>query len=128
MDAKQLVGICRVLRDDAQLQFNILVSISGCDYAKEAANFGIVYHLISTVHKHRFTIRVDVPKANAEVDTVDTIWPAANWHERETAEFYGINFKGSSDLRKLLLADDWVGYPMRKDYVYPTEYHGISCV
>ncbi len=128
VDAKDIVGLCKVLRDDPQLRFDWLVSIAGCDYAKEAKSFGIVYHLLSTVHKHRFTVRTDVPKEKPEIDTIELIWPAANWHERETYDFYGIIFKGHSDLRRILLGDDWVGWPMRKDYVYPTEYHGISCV
>lgn len=128
VEAKHIVPICKALRDDAQLRFEMLISISGCDYDKAAPNFSVVYHLISMTNKMRLTVRADIPKAKPEIDTVELIWPAANWHERETYDFYGIVFTGHSDLRRILLADDWAGWPMRKDYVYPTEYHGISCV
>ena len=128
VDPGQILPLCRLLRDDPHLQFDLLISISGCDYSKQCGSFGLIYHILSTVHKHRFTVRADVPKSTPEIDTVESIWSAANWPERETYDFYGIVFRGHSDLRRILLGDDWVGWPMRKDYVFPTEYHGISCV
>jgi NADH-quinone oxidoreductase subunit C len=130
------------LRDDSRLRFDLLNCISGVDYletdAKKVAKAGfephleVVYHISSFAHKHRFVVKLILPrwKDNVEgqlpeVPTVSHIWAAADWHERETYDMYGILFTGHPDLRRILLAEDWEGYPLRKDYEYPLEYHGI---
>ncbi len=92
----------------------------------------VVYHLCSIVRKHRFVVKVllprwkdDRPGELPEVPSVAAIWPAADWHEREVFDLSGVMFTGHPDLRRILLADDWVGHPLRKDYEFPLEYHGI---
>lgn len=142
VDAADIVEVCRFLRDDPRLQFDMLNCISGVDYCEpdpaKAAKAGfephleVVYHLSSFVKRHRFVVKVILPrwKDNVEgqlpeVPSVTSIWPAADWHERETYDLVGIRFVGHPDLRRILLAEDWEGHPLRKDYIYPLEYHGI---
>ena len=142
VDAKDLVEVCRFLRDDPALLFDFLHNISGVDYfepdPKKAPKAGfephmeVVYHFSSIAHKHRFVLKVMLPRWKGdkagelpEVPTVSDIWPAANWHEREVFDLSGVMFTSHPDLHRILLADDWVGHPLRKDYEFPLEYHGI---
>ena len=144
VDVGRLVEVCQFLRDEPRLRFDILNCISGVDYletdAKKAPKAGfdphleIVYHLSSFEHRHRFVLKLnlprwkgDVPGQLPEVPTVSHLWGTADWHERETFDLMGIQFTGHPDLRRILLAEDWEGYPLRKDYEFPLEYHGIRC-
>ena len=81
--------------------------------------------LYSTTAEHGFAVKVYTDRANPHIASVMDIWPAADWHEREAFDMMGIIFDGHGDLRRILLPEDWVGYPLRKDYVFPREYHGI---
>lgn len=140
--AADLFALCRCLRDDSRLRFDILNCISGVDYLepdpKKVAKAGfephteVVYHLSSFTHRHRLVVKVilprwkdDKPGQLPEVPSVVSLWPAADWHEREVYDLSGIWFTGHPDLTRILLADDWVGHPLRKDYEFPLEYHGI---
>jgi NADH-quinone oxidoreductase subunit C len=133
---------CHFLRDDSRLKFEILSCISGIDYLeldpKKVSKAGfephveVVYHLQSFTHHHRFTVKVSLPRWKndkpgelPEVPSVTSIWPAADWHEREVYDLSGIRFNGHPDLRRILLSEDWIGHPLRKDYEFPLEYHGI---
>lgn len=137
-----LLDVCRFVRDDPRLRFEILNCISGVDYCepdpKKAAKAGfephveVVYHLSSFTHRHRLVIKVLLPRwkdGNAgqipEVPSVTSVWAAADWHEREVYDLSGVWFNGHPDLRRILLSEDWVGHPLRKDYEFPLEYHGI---
>jgi NADH-quinone oxidoreductase subunit C len=75
-----------------------------------------VYNLFSIKHRHRIRLKALVPENDASIESVVSIWIGANWHERETCDMYGIVFKGHPDLRRILMPDDWEGYPQRKDY------------
>ena len=142
VDAGDIVEVCRFLRDDPRLQFDMLNCISGVDYCEpdpaKAAKAGfephleVVYHMSSFVKRHRFVVKVILPRWKdniegqlPEVPSVTSVWPAADWHERETYDLVGIRFIGHPDLRRILLAEDWEGHPLRKDYIFPLEYHGI---
>jgi NADH-quinone oxidoreductase subunit C len=142
VDPVDLVEVCRFLRDDPRLKFELLNCVSGVDYLepdpKKVAKAGfephleVVYHLQSFTHKHRFVVKLvlprwqgDTPGSLPAVPSVTSIWAAANWHERETYDLVGVNFVGHPELTRILLADDWVGHPLRKDYEFPLEYHGI---
>jgi NADH-quinone oxidoreductase subunit C len=142
VDAADLMAVCHFLRDDARLRFDMLNSISGVDYLepdpKKAPKAGfdphteVVYHLSSLPHRHRFVLKVMLPrwkddKAGAlpEVPSVTSLWATADWHEREVYDLSGIWFTGHPDLTRILLSEDWVGHPLRKDYEFPLEYHGI---
>ena len=85
----------------------------------------VVYHLYSYRHDHLFVLKVLLPRDDAAVPTVENVWAVANWHEREAYDMFGIVFEGHSDLRRILLPDDWVGHPLRKDWVDPEFYNGM---
>jgi NADH-quinone oxidoreductase subunit C len=80
------------------------------------ARFTVVYHFYSTAHKHRLRLVVPVPEADAEVDTLCSLWPAADWLEREVWDMFGIRFRGHPDLRRILMYQEFEGHPLRKDY------------
>lgn len=109
--------------------FTMLMSLHATDDSVEAEDF-TVDALAMTVEDgpRRVCLRTRVSKAGGSLATLAGVWRAADWHERETYDFYGIFFEGHPDLRRILLPDDWEGHPLRKDYVFPDEYHGISGV
>jgi NADH-quinone oxidoreductase subunit C len=113
--AEDLVPVCTFLRDDPECAFAMLAWISGVDRLPRVPRFEVVYNLLSLTHNARFTLKVRVPEEQPKVPTVVGVWPTANWHERETYDFYGVTFTGHPDLTRILLPEDWVGWPLRKD-------------
>ena len=120
-----IVEVCTRLRDDPEFRFEILSDLTALDLPKEN-RLQVVYHLYSYTHKCQAVLKVNLPREDARVATVEGVWKAANWFEREVFDLFGITFEGHSDLRRILLPEDWVGYPLRKDYVEQEEYDGIS--
>ena len=137
-----IVDVGTFLKGDDRLRFDHLNNLSGVDYCepdpKKAAKFGhephieVVYHLSSIELKHRVTIKVMLPRWKddqdgtlPEVPSVAGVWAIADWHERETYDLVGIRFLDHPNLRRILCPEDWVGHPLRKDYEFPLEYHGI---
>jgi NADH-quinone oxidoreductase subunit C len=117
--------VAEFLRSDPTLQFDWLANLSGVDYVADN-QFCVVYDLYSFDLKHVFAVKVYAPRSDvAHFPSVADLWPAADWHEREAYDMYGMVFDGHPDLRRILMADDWEGFPLRKDYVFPREYHGI---
>ena len=112
--ADRLVEVCTFLRDDPGLEFTLLSWTGGVDLLPRDPRFEVVYHLLSITHNRRFVLKVQVPEGDPHVPTVTGVWPTANWHERETFDFYGIVFDGHPDLRRILLPDDWEGHPLLK--------------
>jgi NADH-quinone oxidoreductase subunit C len=112
------------MKTDPDLAFDWLACLSGVDYVADD-RLGVVVDLWSTTHQHRFAVKILLPRGDARVPSVADLWPAANWHEREAFDLLGIRFEGHPDLRRILLADDWHGHPLRKDYVFPREVNGI---
>lgn len=145
VDPAKLVEVATFLRDDSRLKFEILNDISGVDYLeidpKKAAKAGfdphieVVYHLSSfSFPGRRFTVKLVLPRWKdgvvgqlPEVPTLYNVWRTADWQEREVFDLIGVKFLGHPDLTRILLNDDWVGHPLRKDYEFPLEYHGIRC-
>ena len=123
--AADIVEVCRFLRDDAELQFAVLSDLTALDWPKEE-NLQVVYHLFSYSENHQIVLKVDLPRDNPKVATMENVWKVANWFEREVYDLFGVIFEGHSDLRRIMLPEDWVGYPLRKDYVEQEEYDGIS--
>ncbi len=119
-----LFNLCGVLRDDPDLRFEALSSLTGVDYRADG-QIEVVYHLFSYTHRHMVVIKVRTSRDAPVLPSVESIWPAANWHEREVFDLLGVDFTGHPDLRRILMPEDWVGYPLRKDFVEPEEYHGI---
>jgi NADH-quinone oxidoreductase subunit C len=111
---------------DPALAFDNLMCLSAVDYPKETPpRLEVVYHLFSYRHLHTFALKVQVPRENPAVPTVEGVWGVANWHEREAWDLFGIVFTGHSDMRRILLPDDWQGYPLRKDWQDPEYYNGL---
>jgi len=140
--AEGLPEIGRYLRDDATTRLDMLHCITGVDYfepdPKKAPkvtwqpHVELIYHLSSLVHRHRLVLKVMLPRWKdgceglpPEVPSVSHVWETANWHEREVFDLFGVRFLGHPDPRRILLPEDWVGHPLRKDYQMPREYHGI---
>lgn len=115
--------IARFLRDDERLLFDHLVFITALD---EEEKMKVLWCLFSYIYKHYIILKAEVSRDNPEVESVSDIWATAEWHERETYDFFGIVFKGNKDLRRILLPDDWEGYPLRKDYIPPDFYHDMD--
>jgi NADH-quinone oxidoreductase subunit C len=127
VEPDKLVDFLFVCRDDERLHFELLVDISATDPAVDDENFWVGVQLLSVKHRHRLAIKCVLPKEKPELPSTVPAYRAAQFHERECAEMFGITFVGNPDPRHILLPDDWVGFPLRKDYEFPKEYHGISC-
>ncbi|MFT5288804.1 MAG: NADH-quinone oxidoreductase subunit C [Planctomycetota bacterium] len=127
VDAQKLAAFLEVCRDDEQLGFEMVADLTATDPDKDGPDLWVNVQLISIAHKHRLAIKCLLPKDNAAMPTSVPVHRTCQWHERECAEMFGITFTGHPDPRNILLPDDWVGYPLRKDFEFPEEYHGISC-
>jgi NADH-quinone oxidoreductase subunit C len=103
------------LRDDADLRMDYLSFVSVTDWLDRME---CVYHLWSTTHNHEILVKCPVDRAEPRVPSVSDLWSAANWHEREYYDLFGVIFEGHPDLRRIMMTDDWKGHPLRKDYVY----------
>ncbi|RMF85928.1 MAG: NADH-quinone oxidoreductase subunit C [Nitrospinota bacterium] len=117
-----IAEVAQFLRDDEALRFDALMCLSGVDYKDD---LGVVYHLNSTVFRHKITLKVDLPRDNPVLPSVAHVWRTADWHEREAYDLFGIVFENHPDLRRILLPDDWEGHPLRKDYVVQEYWHGM---
>lgn len=120
-----IVEVCRFLRDEPDLKFEVLSDLTALDFPKQE-KLQVVYHLYSYTFRHQIVLKVDLPREAPRLSTMEGVWKAANWFEREVFDLFGVVFEGHSDLRRILLPEDWVGYPLRKDYVEQEEYDGIS--
>lgn len=142
VDVENLVEVCRFLKHDEALAFDLLHDISGVDYlepdAKKAPKAGfdphleVVYHLQSFKHAHRLTLKLLLPRWKndqkgqlPEAPSLTNLYGSADWHEREVFDLLGVHFVGHPSLTRILLSEDWEGHPLRKDYEFPLEYHGI---
>jgi NADH-quinone oxidoreductase subunit C len=119
-----LVEVARFCRDDARLTMDSLTLISGVD-RPAAETIEVIYHLDSYQRPAIIVLKVTVPRAEPVVPTLCELWPSADWMERETYDMLGVIFDGHPNLRRILCAEDWEGYPLRKDYVTPAYYHGV---
>jgi NADH-quinone oxidoreductase subunit C len=120
-----IVDVCTYLKAEPALAFDCLSNLSGVDYPKRN-EIEVVFHLVSYRLRHACVLKVSVPRDNPSMPTVAGVWRTAIWQEREIFDLLGVVFDGHPDLRRILLPEDWVGHPLRKDFVEPTEYHGIS--
>ena len=119
-----LVDVCRFLRDEPGLEYDCLSNQSGVDYPKRG-EIEVVCHLYSYVHFHTVVVKVSTSRDDAKLPTLEGVWKTANWMEREIYDLLGVHFDGHTDLRRILMPEDWVGHPLRKDFVEPEDYHGI---
>ncbi len=115
VEKSALPAICNFLKTEQSLRMNYIVDVVGVDYHPRRPRFEVVYHLYSITHRHRLRIKVRVAEGET-VPSVTSIWPGADWPEREAYDMYGIVFENHPDLKRIYLAHDWEGYPLRKDY------------
>ena len=127
---EQLASLCRLLRDDPSLRFELCASVSGVDYGADVPQrLHAVYHLMSMTYRRRIRLEVAVDVDDPHVPSVVDVYPTADWHERETWDMFGIVFDGHPALTRILMPDDWDGHPQRKDYPLggiPVEYKGAE--
>lgn len=125
---EDLAEVIQTLRDDAFLRFEFCPSVSGVHYPDNAgAELHVVYHLQSMTHNRRLRVETSCPDGDSHVPSVVGTYPAADWHEREAWDMFGIVFDGHPHLTRILMPDDWVGHPQRKDYPLggiPIEFKG----
>ena len=113
----QILSILKFLHDDPLLSLDHLQDLTAVDYIKKKEiRFEVVYNLYSIRHRHKIRLRAQVPENDTKIDSVIPIWSGANWHERECYDMFGITFTGHPDLRRILMPEDWEGFPLRKDY------------
>ena len=128
---ESIVDICRLLRDDPRLRFEHFSGVSGADYLDDPTGRRLhaVYHLLSMTFRRRLRLEVSVSAEDPHIPSVTDVYPGANWHERETWDFFGIIFDGHPALTRIEMPDDWPGHPQRKDYPLggvPVEYKGAQ--
>ena len=138
-DRASVEEIMRFARDDPRLRFDLLSLISTVDYPPQAASadgktpekpgrIEVVYFLDSITHRHRLVLKALLNREEPRIHSVEEVWHAADWHEREAFDLMGVVFEGHHNLIRILCAEDWEGHPLRKDYVIPETYHGIKNV
>ena len=131
IDPARIADVCLELRNNVGTYFDFLSSLTGVDYGTEINRFGVVYHLASIPYKTQLTLKVSAENNRDLNDlpifpTVSNVYKTAEWHERETYDLMGIYFEDHPDLRRILLPDDWEGFPLRKDYKNAEYYKGIK--
>jgi NADH-quinone oxidoreductase subunit C len=127
VDRDELLDSLAWLRDDAELSFGFLSSLTATDWPGTDPRFWVVYDLRSIEHDHRARVKVGLTEGDAHITTVTEVFPTANWHEREVFDFYGIVFDGHPDLTRILLPEGWEGHPLLKTEELGgvnTRYHG----
>jgi NADH-quinone oxidoreductase subunit C len=143
--ADKLVEVCRFLKTEPTLACDFLEDVTATDHLKEN-QIRVVYHLFSYQHRHGIVLKVELDRvlrppasapqpaepassgANPHLPTVEGVWKTAEWLEREVFDLFGVTFDGHSDMRRIMMPDDWVGYPLRKDYQEAGGYLDISNV
>ena len=123
--SERLLDVCNYIKNEPQLNFNLLRCISAIDWPQQA-RIELSYDVLSIQFNHAIAIKVLLDRACPEIDSVSGAWPAADWHEREAFDLMGVTFRNHPDPRRILMPDDWNGYPLRKDYQDLTEYHGLK--
>ncbi|MGR3218758.1 MAG: NADH-quinone oxidoreductase subunit C [Candidatus Anammoxibacter sp.] len=118
VNKESIVEMCKYLRDDNDLRFDYLSDLCGVDKIELNNTFEIVYHLYSLTNNNRVRLKAPISSDDEKpsISTVSSVWPTANWHEREVYDMFGVVFDGHPDLRRILTPDGFKGHPLRKDY------------
>lgn len=135
-----ICDVCRFLKDDARTSFETISNLCGVDYLETNVkkkspvepHLEVVYQLYSYRHRHACALKVRLPRWRADrvgvlpqIPSVASVWAIADWHEREAYDLVGVEFTDHPNLKRILCPEDWEGHPLRKDYEFPVEYHGI---
>lgn len=127
----KLVEACEFLKGDPRLDCDLLSCITAVDLkglkGEKDEGFEMIYHIESTTKLHSVALRLRVSRDQPILPSICHVWATADWHEREAYDLMGVQFTGHPNLTRILCAEDWVGHPLRKDYEFPTHYHGIVC-
>jgi NADH-quinone oxidoreductase subunit C len=126
---ERIAEVCQTMRDDGSLRFELLSSVSGVDYLTDERRLHVIYQLTSMTYRRYVRLECAVPVDNPRVPSVTSVYPTADWQERETYDMFGVIFEGHPNLTRILMPDDWDGYPQRKDYPLggvPVEYKGAE--
>lgn len=107
---------CAILRDDRELQFNFLSDITAVDWYPNEPRFDVVYHLLSIPRLQRVRLKVKLAGGDPALPSITSVWPSANYFEREIYDLFGVRFSGHPNLRRIMMPEDWEGHPLRKDY------------
>lgn len=131
IDAERIAEVCLELRNNLKTYFDFLSCLTGVDYGVEDGRFGVIYHLASIPYNSQLTLKISKTNDRQEDNlpsfpSITSVYRAADWHEREAYDMLGIYFEGHPDLRRLLMPDDWEGFPLRKDYTNAEYYKGIK--
>jgi NADH-quinone oxidoreductase subunit C len=118
VDRDHALEVMKTLRDDPDFAFNMLTDVTAVDWPERQPRFEVIYHLNSLDRHHRLRLKVRIGAADAWVHTAHGFWKSADWLERECFDMFGIQFRGHPDLRRILMYDEFVGHPLRKDYPY----------
>jgi NADH-quinone oxidoreductase subunit C len=124
--ADKLVTVCHELLHEPSFYFDMLSCLTGLDNGPEVGTMEVIYNLYSIPHNRHLMLRVVLSRENPRVDSVCHIWRTAEWHEREAFDMFGIVFNNHPDLRRILMPEDWVGHPLRKDYQHQDTYRNIK--
>lgn len=116
VEPQAIVTATKLLRDDPELEFNFLSMLTAVDYFPQEPRFMVAYRLYSMPNNTSIGLRVPVPGNDPKLPTIESVYPNANWHEREVYDMFGITFEDHSDMRRILMPHDWEGHPLRKDY------------
>lgn len=111
-----LVPLAGFLKEEPTLQYDFLMDLTAVDYFKRKPRFEVVYHFLSLQHLFRIRVKVPLSEPDTELDSLVSIWPSANWYEREVYDMFGIRFAGHPDLKRILMYPEFEGHPLRKDY------------
>ncbi len=126
LPAEALRRAATFLKTDPELAFDTLHCVSGVDWpGADPPAIEVVYHLFSLSKKHWIVLKVRVARSGGRLPTLETVWKAANWHEREVFDLFGVHFDGHSDHRRILLPADWPGHPLLRDWEWPETWHEI---
>ena len=115
VEAEGIVHVLQFLRDDPDCDFKVLIDVCGADWPSRKKRFDVVYHLLSLTKNRRIRVKVETDEASS-VPSAVSVFPAAGWYERETYDLYGVVFEGHSDLRRIMMPEDYTKFPLRKDF------------
>jgi NADH-quinone oxidoreductase subunit C len=113
---KDIVKVCRLLKDDPELAFNFCEDVTAIDWARRNQRFTVVYHIFSMKNKFRLRLKCDIEEDECNIDSVSSVWKTADWEERETYDMYGIHFNNHPDLRRMYMPEEFEFHPLRKDF------------
>ena len=126
IEANDLISVARELHQNSSTYFDMLSCVTGIDNGPDAQTMEVVYNLYSIPFHCSLMLKVVLPREKPQVESVSSIWKSANWLEREVYDMFGIQFKNHPDLRRILMPNDWEGFPLRKDYQHQERYRDIQ--